>query len=249
MPSARCSLEKTLSTTWVRVTMTIVGNPVAIGTVLALFTMTSIGCAVRAVTSAEPHHRVNSVLHLIAGLVMIAMLWTWFLRLPAVYSIAFFAAAACWYAVLLLRDTASPRTDARTGHHESRGALAYHAAMMLAMAWMVVAMTPLDPASTMESDAMGHEGHRVGMAGTDAGGMSTHHGMHAMTGSEAWALPLTWALGVGLALAAGWFGLRLAHQVGRTTHWHPHSVGVAIDTAVDAAMAAGMAVMFLVMMT
>lgn len=229
--------------------MTIVGNPVAIGTVLALFTMTSIGCAVRAVTSADRHHRVNSLLHLIAGLVMIAMLWTWFLQLPAVYSIAFFAAAACWYTVRLLRDTANLRTDARTDHHESRGALAYHAAMMLAMAWMVVAMTPLEPASTMEPDAMGHETRRVGTAGMDAGGMSAHHGMHAMTGGQAWALPLTWTLGIGLAVAAGWFVLRLAHQVARTTHGQPHSVGVAIDTAVDAAMAAGMAVMLLVMMT
>lgn len=223
-------------------------HPVAVAVVAVLFTLTSMGCLLRAVTAFDRPRRISSVLHLIAGLVMLAMLWTWYFSIPSVVWIVFFTGAAAWYAYRLLFHGPGPEA---TTHHTSRRAVAYHAAMMLAMAWMVVAMTPNAPLVDVEAASGAHTDHEPpmgGMPGMDAGS-TTHHSMDSMTGGQAWALPITWVLGIGLALAAGWFCLRSIHRIGTTTVWTARITGTIVDTLVDAAMAAGMAVMLLVMTT
>jgi hypothetical protein len=102
----------------------------------------------RLVTSRRAFAAAGYLLHLGMNAVMVAMVWPWWSRLPALPQVAFFvlaavffACAAGWFAVDALPR--GPADGVRpTGHHESARALATHAVMMLAMVWAVVVMSP-----------------------------------------------------------------------------------------------------------
>ena len=115
------------------------------------------------------------------------------------------------------------------GRHGAAG-LWYHAAMMLAMVWMAVAMIPGTPAASAMGMDMGH-----GHTGTAGGGM---------TGSAPWALAVSIALGFGFAVAAGWLVLLLIREAVGTARRHEVA-----DLAASAVMAAGMSFALLVLMT
>lgn len=116
----------------------------------------------RLVTSRQAYAAAGYLCHLGMNLVMVAMVWPWWVRLPAppqlaffVLAAVFFAAAAGWHQADALSrgPTAGARGPVagsrgptagapRPGHHESPGTQAVHAVMMLAMVWAVVVMHP-----------------------------------------------------------------------------------------------------------
>jgi hypothetical protein len=130
----------------------------------------------RLVTSRQAFAVTGYLCHLGMNLVMVAMVWPWWVRLPAppqlaffVLAAVFFAAAAGWHQADVLSGgrTAEARGPTaggpRAGHHESPGTQAVHAVMMLAMVWAVVVMHPgLTASRTL---ATGHAtGHGAGHA-------------------------------------------------------------------------------------
>jgi hypothetical protein len=137
----------------------------------------------RLVTSRQAFAVTGYLCHLGMNLVMIAMVWPWWVRLPAppqlaffVLAAVFFAAAAGWHqADALSRGPAAgsrgPTTGSpRAGHHESPGTQVVHAVMMLAMVWAVVVMHPgLTASRTLAT------GHGAGR---------THHTDHAVAHAQ-----------------------------------------------------------------
>lgn len=116
--------------------------------VTALFAALGAHSVWRLVTSRQAYAAAGYLCHLGMNLVMVAMVWPWWVRLPTLPQLAFFvlaavffAAAAGWHQadVLSRGPTAG---GARASHHENPGTQAVHAVMMLAMVWAVVVMHP-----------------------------------------------------------------------------------------------------------
>ncbi|MFI9489359.1 DUF5134 domain-containing protein [Promicromonospora sp. NPDC052451] len=74
------------------------------------------------------------LLHLGMSLVMVAMMWPWWVALPVLPQVAFFALGAGFFAALAAWRALEP------GRGADAGALAVHAVMMLAMVWAVAVM-------------------------------------------------------------------------------------------------------------
>jgi hypothetical protein len=137
----------------------------------------------RLVTSRQAFAVTGYLCHLGMNLVMVAMVWPWWVRLPAppqlaffVLAAVFFAAAAGWHqADALSRGLTAGSRGPTTGgpracHHESPGTQAVHAVMMLAMVWAVVVMHPgLTASRTLAT------GHGAGRA---------HHTDHAVAHAQ-----------------------------------------------------------------
>ncbi|MFD6138762.1 DUF5134 domain-containing protein [Promicromonospora sp. NPDC060271] len=152
----------------------------------------------RVVTARQAFAVTGHLCHLGMNLVMVAMVWPWWVRLPAppqlaffVLAAVFFAAAAGWHQAdaLTRGPTAGSRgptaADPRPGHHENPGTQAIHAVMMLAMVWAVVVMHPgLTVSRTL---ATGHEagrGHHTDqVAGQVSGQVGDHAVAHAQLGT------------------------------------------------------------------
>jgi hypothetical protein len=102
----------------------------------------------RLVTSRQAFAVTGYLCHLGMNLVMVAMVWPWWARLPAVPQLAFFVLAAVFFAAAAGWHQADALSGGRTAggprvcHHESPGTQAVHAVMMLAMVWSVVVMHP-----------------------------------------------------------------------------------------------------------
>lgn len=171
---------------------------------------------------------VGHSLHAIMAVAMAVMAWPWGATLPTTAPMLFFLAAAVWFTAV---------SFATAGH---RGTNAYHALMMLAMAWMYAAMggLALRPAApAMPGMDMSGQGGHGGHAGH--GGHGGHGG-----GSEqyAWVGVLNWICAIGFAVATlywlyRYFTTRRSGDPGR--HW---------GLLCQAAMALGMAIMFGVML-
>jgi hypothetical protein len=175
---------------------------------------------------------ISHSLHAVMAVAMAVMAWPRGADLPPRAPMVFFAAAALWFAVV----------TARTAGH--RAADGYHAAMMLAMAWMYAAMGGL-PVPTDDGGAMA--GADVSMAGM--GGGHAGHGGGAATGLAA--EPLGWygALNrlcvIAFAVAAAYWLYRFViARLRGSAGTADHSVGILCQFA----MAAGMGIMFAVML-
>jgi hypothetical protein len=176
---------------------------------------------------------VGHSLHAIMAMAMAVMAWPWGASLPTTAPMLFFLAAAVWFTAVAF---------ATAGH---RGANAYHALMMLAMAWMYAVMGGLSlrPAAPAMPgmDMAGHGGH-AGHAGH--GG----HGGHDAGGQQyAWVGIVNWICAVGFSAATLYWVYRYvaarrsgeSGQHGGNRHW---------GLLCQAAMALGMAIMFGVML-
>ena len=183
-------------------------------------------------------HSVSSLishsLHAIMAVSMAVMAWPRGAELPTRAPMIFFAAAAVWFAVVMVRTT---------GH---RVANVYHSLMMLAMAWMYAAMGGLPLRSESESMAAtmpdingssGHAGH-AGHAGHSAG-------MHTGAEPATWVHGLNWLCTIGFAIAtAYWFYRLVTARLQPPADGSDQSIGILCQLA----MAAGMAIMFAVML-
>ena len=98
--------------------------------VVTLMFLFSAGVCVTSIVRHRPSPAdvISHSLHAIMAIAMAVMAWPRGAGLPSRVPMIFFAAAAVWFAVVLVRSA---------GH---RGANVYHALMMLAMAWMYAAM-------------------------------------------------------------------------------------------------------------
>lgn len=202
--------------------------------VTVLFALSAVECTIALVGSrGRPRTAVSLALHLAMAIGMAVMAWPRGAELPTTGPMLFFAAAAGWFLVSLLRSGAS----------EARLLNCYHAAMMLAMAWMYAVMT---------GDALGRQTETTAEGG---------HGMHAMhmtgyeTGSVAmslepapkqplWIPGINWLLTIGFVIAAAaWLYRYFAARQPSDTSPFVH-----FGTLCRAMMAGGMAVMFGVML-
>ncbi|WP_375390021.1 DUF5134 domain-containing protein [uncultured Amnibacterium sp.] len=207
------------------------GTPVTASVASILFGGLSLWFAVRVVAGRDLPDRVSNLLHLLMSAAMAAMPWPW--AFPALPQVLVFSAGAFWYAgIALFRPTADAGLGVGHGRHGVAGLL-YHAAMMLVMVWMAVAMLPGPPART---DA-------AGTAGTAMSAM-TGGAAETLTGDAPWALAVSIAFGVAFVVAAVWLNVLLIRE----------AVGAAgrnevADLTASTAMAAGMAYSLLVLMT
>ncbi len=209
--------------------------------VVTLLFVFSAGVYVQAIV-ANRHSGANVIgnsLHVIMAVAMAVMAWPRGAELPPRAPMVFFAVAAIWFAVIAVRNSAS------------RWGSAYHALMMLAMAWMYAAMGGLalrrapGPAGMDMAgmDMAGHAGHagHTGHAG---------HGGHSAAGPSASATPewvgvLNWVCTVGFAIATVfWIYRYIAARLGGSTR----STGQQFGILSQVTMAAGMAIMFAVML-
>lgn len=201
------------------------------GVVTALFVATTVMFAIASwVHRRAAGYLVSGALHIVMAVAMIAMAWPQGAALPTTGPMVFFLLASVYFVVVVF---------AQAGH---RLANAYHAAMMLAMAWMYAVMSGhLSPAPAEGSvPAGGHGGH--------------HHGGHAMpdvdvvasgAATPPFVTALNWMFTIGFAIAAVvwlyvYFASRRAERT-RPANWF-------FGIAGQVTMAAGMAIMFAVML-
>jgi hypothetical protein len=125
-----------------------------------VFAILGIDALLRAARNREhPLDLVGDLLHALMCAGMVAMSWPWWSLLPALPQILLYSLAAAWFALLALLQVAggtgtagrsAEGQDVALGRGHAPLHQAQHAAMMLAMVWMVVVMSPAE-------GAMGHE--------------------------------------------------------------------------------------------
>ncbi|OLO99543.1 hypothetical protein BVU76_25185 [Mycolicibacterium porcinum] len=203
--------------------------------VTVLFALSAAECTYALVTTrGGPTVAVSQVLHLTMAVAMVVMAWPRGAQLPTVAPMFFFLAAAIWFAVGVLRAAAT----------RSRLVDGYHAAMMLAMAWMYAAMTDdLLPGSTETMAQGGHDMAAMHSAGHHHGGGTTM-AMEPMSVQPLWIPALNWLLTIGFAMAALVWLYRYFAARQQNSGTSPFSQ---FGTLCRAMMAAGMAIMFGVM--
>ncbi len=202
--------------------------------VTALFVISAAECLYTLLIGRRTWTQVVSQgLHVLMAVAMIVMAWPAGAALPTTGPMLVFLAATLWFILIAL---------AQAGH---RGVNVYHAAMMLAMAWMYAEMSgDLSPAPSEGLDqgasAGAHHASMPGMPGMEMPGVDPG----AMQGPPPFVVGLNWICAVGFTVAAVWWSIRLAMR------WRAdpavsarHLVGL----AAQAMMAAGMAVMFAVL--
>lgn len=120
-----------------------IGDPFWQWTLTVAFSGTSIGSAIQLVSARRVADAIGELLHVIMGVIMVAMCWPWWGALPAVPQLLVFLAGTAWYAALTLRMLLRPLRAPQPLWH-----LSAHLAMMLGMVWMIVVMLPSDEAPT-----------------------------------------------------------------------------------------------------
>lgn len=143
--------------------------------VTGLFALGAVECAVPILTRRRPWPMVLSHgLHVLMAVAMAAMAWPWSMRAPAMALAVVFLLAAAWFATMAL---APARTPAQ------RGLSGYHVLMMLATAWMYVAMNG-PPATAPAPARSGAAMPGMDMAATDtppyAGWITAMNGLGAL---------------------------------------------------------------------
>ena len=200
--------------------------------VTALFVATAVlFAAASAANRRAVTYVVSGVLHMVMAAAMVVMAWPQGGALPTTPPMLFFLLAAGWYVVV---------TVARSGH---RVADAYHAAMMLAMAWMYAVMSgDLMPAPADGTDGDGHGSHHHGGHGTPSADLAA---VAPSDPTPPFVTALNWVCTIGFAIAAAvwlyvYFVRRRAEPEAAATRF--------FGIAGQVLMATGMAIMFGVML-
>lgn len=201
--------------------------------VTILFALSAAECFVASCTG---HRRwisvVGNILHVVMAVAMLVMAWPSGAGLPTIPPMVFFLLATLWFGVIAAGPPAA-------GH---RIAYLYHAAMMLAMAWMYAVMngsilSGSAADQSVESSAPAAHGHHQMPGMTMPGDTSSA----AASATPWWIDGLNWVCAAGFTFA--------------TLYWIARSIGVRreslqsrIGVFCQATMAAGMAIMFGVML-
>jgi hypothetical protein len=169
---------------------------------------------------------VSDGLHFVMAIAMAVMAWTWGAQPPTTGPAVFFLLAGVWFAGMAVLSDCPPA---------QRAVFGYHAAMMLATAWMY---------------NVAHQHRLPGQSSTDtepempAPHMQRHlqlHPTHVHASGQlpAWVGGLNWFLTAAFAVAAICWAYRLIKARGTARRW-PDS----LTSLAQAMMAAGMAIMF-----
>ncbi|KHL04208.1 DUF5134 domain-containing protein [Sinomonas humi] len=135
-----------------------------------------------------PRTRLNAVLHLVMAAGMTAMVWPFGMAIPALVGALVFAGAAAVYGYQILVPEPHRSSSGLESHHHRGVLLWYHLLMMVAMAWMYVAMG-LSMAS---------------MKAPRPSAMAMPMPMHMSAGAEP-AMPMNPAPGTGMSrVLSGW---------------------------------------------
>lgn len=196
------------------------------GIVTALFVASAAECLFAIAAGRGTWTRiVEPLLHLIMSVAMVVMVWPWGMTLPTTGPMVFFLLAAAWFAGAGLTGA---------GH---RVVNAYHAVMMLAMAWMYAVMSgDLLPG---QGDARETTSSQSDMPGMEMPGMDTSSSDHE---NPAWIDAIDWLCTVGFAIAALWWLYRcFALRNAKATR-------PLLAAGRQTAMAAGMAITFAMML-
>ena len=206
-----------------------------------IFSITGVYSLIRAGRGGAATDRLSYGAHVLMSAAMVAMSWSWGMRIPATVEIVVFSLAALFYGYLLV---AAPQAHAGPGgaHHSGPALIGYHVGMMTSMVWMAIAM----------GRAMGSRMAGMGEGGTAAmGGMepavtsplNSGPGPAEMTGMTLpdWVRGVDLGWTVGFAAAAGWFAVRLIRRPAGTP------LERIMDTIVSLLMAVGMAGSFALM--
>jgi len=166
---------------------------------------------------------VSDGLHFVMAIAMAVMAWTWGAQPPTTGPAVFFLLAAVWFAgTAVLSDWTTAQ----------RAVGGYHAAMMLATAWMYT---------------VAHRHRLPGQSSTDTEPLlpapHTHMHMHptqvATSESPGWISALNWSLTAAFAVAAVCWAYRLVTAKGTARQWQDSLTSLA-----QAMTATGMAIMF-----
>jgi hypothetical protein len=207
-------------------------DPVVQWAATGLFVVLTAHSLWRLVTARGALAATGHLFHLGMSVVMVAMVWPWWARLPVLpqlmfFALAagFFAAAAGWRAVDVLSQDAAGGAQ-RTGHHQSARTQAVHAAMMLAMVWAVAAMDPGVPSVAAPPP------------GLTASHQHTAAHVAAHTGLGGWAAVSGALLAVALAVGGVCFVIGLVRHLRRR---EPARGRKCADLAASASMSLGTA--------
>ena len=200
--------------------------------VTALFVISAAECGFAIAADRRSWtHVVGHSLHFVMAVAMVVMAWPRGAAVPTTGPMVFFLAAKVWFVVVAL---------AESGHRVSN---AYHASMMLAMAWMYAVMSgSLLPTPT---EGTGDGGGSGALHTASAASMPGMAGAGGQTATPPFISGLNWLCTVGFAIAAVWwvylyFARRRAEPAAPANRF--------FGVACQAMMAAGMAVMFGVML-
>lgn len=202
--------------------------------VTGLFALSAFECTYALAGSrGRPSAAVSQLLHLAMAIAMVVMAWPRGAELPTQGPMFFFVAAAVWFVAGLVRS----------GTKHDHLVDGYHAAMMLAMAWMY---------AVMDGNVIGRYTETVAEGSHDMPAMhpAGHHGGTAMAVEHVsvqpplWIPAINWLLTIGFVIAtAVWLYRYFAGRQRSETPASSH-----FGTLCRAMMAAGMAIMFGVML-
>ncbi|MFE7507843.1 DUF5134 domain-containing protein [Promicromonospora sp. NPDC057488] len=122
----------------------------------------------RLVTARRLLAGTSHLFHLGMNLVMVAMVWPWWARLPTLPQVAFFAVGAAFFAAAAGWFALDGR---RAGHHRSARCQATNAVTMLAMVWMLAVMTRhadgVGAGAARVAAGAGHSAHAAAAVSSD----------------------------------------------------------------------------------
>jgi Domain of unknown function (DUF5134) len=188
--------------------------------VTALFVLSALecGCAIT-LAHRRPAAVVGHGLHLVMAVAMAVMAWPRGADLPTTGPMVFFLIAAAWFGGVVVR-AGGPRTRLVNG---------YHAAMMLAMAWMYAVMN----GQLLPGQAVAHSASHA------------HAGHEHASAYPTWIAAVNWFWTLAFAVAAVWWSY--AYFAGRQRTPGRMSF-VHFGILCQAFIAVGMAIMFGVML-
>lgn len=203
--------------------------------VTALFVLSAGECVYAIATGRRVWtHFIAQLLHLVMAVAMAVMAWPWGAALPTTGPIVFFLLATVWFVIVIF---------VQAGH---RGINAYHASMMLVMAWMYAVMSggllPMPAEGAGGGAPAGHHGSSAAsMPGMDMPDMSAP----TQSAEPPLITGVNWLCTIGFAIATVWWFYRyfIARKAEPTQPSHRF-----LGTASQAMMASGMAIMFGVML-
>jgi hypothetical protein len=169
---------------------------------------------------------VSDALHFVMAIAMAVMAWTWGAQPPTTGPAVFFLLAGVWFAgMAVLSDCPVAQ----------RAVFGYHAAMMLATAWMYTV------AHRHRLPGQSNTGQEPEMP---APHMPRHLQLppthvHASGPPPGWVSALNWFLTAAFAVAAVFWAYRLIKARGAAREWQD-----SVTSLAQAMMAAGMAIMF-----
>lgn len=185
-------------------------DPVLQWALTLAFSATAAYAAARLILDRKPLLTVAHAVHLAMSLAMIAMCWPWGMAIPALPQFLVFAGGTAWFVAMGALQAQRRVPRAALGGHSAWHQVA-HAAMMLAMVWMFLAMP----------------------SGSDAGMNAHHHGRldpgAALTGV---------AVTASLVISGVIFLVETVRCLRGPTTWRGHTGDVVSGTLMSLGMAA-----------